>query len=290
MKTLELLKWTMACALGLFALTSCDDDDDDDRTPVPAEVQAAFSQKYGDAGRIDWDYEDGGYFVAEFWKDNREHDAWFTPAGAWMMTEVDYGRDLASLPQAVQTGYAATAYALQNWRVDDIDEIQRPAYETVYIIEVEQGGQPDYSLYFDLNGTLFREVAEGGGGSHGGMVGNGVPEEIRLFIDSNYPGAAVVDFDRERNGYEVDVRYEGRSKEILFDSAYNWLQTSTDMTRDMPADIRSAVEARYPGKRIDDCDYVETAAGETYYLIDLDNYNMDLKVTPDGVITETPDY
>ena len=30
--------------------------------------------------------------------------------------------------------------------------------------------------------------------------------------------------------------------------------------------------------------------GETYYLIDLDNYNMDLIVTLDGKISETPDY
>ena len=44
MKTFELLKWTMVCALGVFTLASCDDDDDDDRTPVPAEVQSAFSR------------------------------------------------------------------------------------------------------------------------------------------------------------------------------------------------------------------------------------------------------
>lgn len=62
------------------------------------------------------------------------------------------------------------------------------------------------------------------------------------------------------------------------------------MTRDIPANIRQAVEAQYPGKRIDDCDYIETAQGEKYYLIDLDNHNVDLKVTEDGQITTTPDY
>lgn len=290
MKTFEFLKWTLVCALGVFTMASCDDDDDDFHGSVPDAVQQAFDQKYGGVGRVEWDSEDGGYLVAEFWKDNREHDAWFTMGGEWVMTEVDHGRNLQNLPQAVQAGYAATTYALQNWRVDDIDEIQRPAYETVYIIEVEQGGQPDYSLYFDLNGTLFREVQEGGGSGHGGMIGNRMPVEIQEFVDSVYPGATVVDFDVERGGYEVDVRHEGRSKEILFDMQYNWIRTSTDMTRDIPAAIRSAVEAKYPGKRIDDCDYVETAQGEAYYLIDLDNYYMDLKVTPDGAITETPDY
>ena len=290
MKTLDFLKWTMVCALGVFVTASCSDDDDDDRVDVPSQVQAAFDQKYAGAGRVEWDMEHGGYFVAEFRQGGKDHDAWFTSAGEWVMTEVDHGRNIQDLPQAVQSGYDATAYALQDWRIDDIDEIQRPAYETIYIIEVEKGGQSDCDLYFDLNGTLFREVQGGGGGSHDGMIGTGLPAEIQQFVDTKYPGATVVDFDSERGGYELDIRHDGLSKDILFDSSYNWIQTSTDLSRNVPADIRSAVEAAYPGRRIDDCDYVETAQGETYYLVDLDNYDMDLKITPDGQITETPDY
>lgn len=289
MKTLNLLKWTMVCALGVFVTTSCDDDDDDFRGNVPSAVQEAFDQKYSGVGRVDWDMEQGGYLVAEFMKDGREHDAWFTAGGEWVMTEIDYGRDLQALPQAVQDGYAVTTYALQNWSVDDIDEIQRPAYDNVYIIEVEQGGRPDYSLYFDINGTLIREVEEDGGGTHDDMINNSMPLEIQQFINTQYPGATVVDIDIERGGYEIDVRHDGLSKEIIFDSQYNWVMTSTDYTRNVPADVRSAVETKYPGKRIDDCDYIETAAGEKYYLVDLDNYAKDLKVTLDGQITEVAD-
>lgn len=290
MKTIDLLKWTMMCAFGALVVTSCSDDDDDDGARVPEAVQVAFDSKYGNVGRVEWDREQGGYLVAEFRKDNREHDAWFTEGGEWVMTEVDYVCDLTALPQAVQAGYAATVYAQDGWTVDDIDEIQRPSYETFYVIEVEKAGQPDYDLYFDLNGTLFRELQGEGGGNYGDMIGNGMPDEIKLFIDNNYAGATVVDFDRDARGYEVEVRHDGKSKEILFDTSYNWIQTSTDMTRDIPANIRQAVEAQYPGKRIDDCDYIETAQGEKYYLIDLDNHNVDLKVTEDGQITTTPDY
>lgn len=290
MKTIDLLKWTMMCAFGALVVTSCSDDDDDDGARVPEAVQVAFDSKYGNVGRVEWDREQGGYLVAEFRKDNREHDAWFTEGGEWVMTEVDYVCDLTALPQAVQAGYAATVYAQDGWTVDDIDEIQRPSYETFYVIEVEKAGQPDYDLYFDLNGTLFRELQGEGGGNYGDMIGNGMPDEIKLFIDNNYAGATVVDFDRDARGYEVEVRHDGKSKEILFDTSYNWIQTSTDMTRDIPANIRQAVEAQYPGKRIDDCDYIETAQGEKYYLIDLDNHNVDIKVTEDGQITTTPDY
>ena len=290
MKTVELLKWTMACALGVFVFASCSDDDDDDNVPVPDTVQMAFEQKYAGVTRVSWDREDGGYLVAEFRDGGREHDAWFTQGGEWMMTEVDHARNLQNLPQAVQDGYAATRYAQDGWRVDDIDEIQRPAYETIYIIEVEKAGQPDYDLYFDVNGTLFRELADYDDDRHHGLVGNSLPDGIRQYVEANFPGARVSDFDRERGGYEVELIYGGRSVEVVFDEAGNWLRTVTDLRRDIPAEILQAVNAQYPGKRIDDCEYVETSDGEKYYLIDLDNYNMDLKVTPDGVITETPDY
>lgn len=288
MKTTELTKWMMVCALGVFSMTSCSDDDDSN-VNVPENVTRAFNDKYAGVGRVEWDRERGGYLVAEFNKDGKEYDAWFTETGEWVMTEVDHGRRMENLPEAVQAGYEATTYSAENWTIDDIDEIQRPAYETFYIIEVEKKGQPDYDLYFDANGTLFREV-QGEGNYNGDLVGNQLPAEMQSFIDSEYPGARVVDFDSERNGYEVDVIHDGKSKEIWFDTQYNWMQTSTDVTRDIPANIRAAVEAQYPNKRIDDCDYVEPAQGEAYYLVDLDNYNKDLKVASDGTITEVNDY
>lgn len=288
MKTTELTKWMMVCALGVFSMTSCSDDDDSN-VNVPENVTRAFNDKYAGIGRVEWDRERGGYLVAEFNKDGKEYDAWFTETGEWVMTEVDHGRRMENLPEAVQAGYEATTYSAENWTIDDIDEIQRPAYETFYIIEVEKKGQPDYDLYFDANGTLFREV-QGEGNYNGDLVGNQLPAEMQSFIDSEYPGARVVDFDSEHNGYEVDVIHDGKSKEIWFDTQYNWVQTSTDVTRDIPANIRAAVEAQYPNKRIDDCDYVEPAQGEAYYLVDLDNYNKDLKVASDGTITEVNDY
>jgi len=234
--------------------------------------------------------EANGYLVAEFIKDSKEHDAWYMGDGTWMMTEVDHGRDLTALPQAVQDGYALTVYAQQQWTVDDIDEIQRKGYETIYKIEVEKAGQPDHDLYFDIAGTLFRDVQDQDDDRNEGLLPGQMPAEIQAYVDANYAGAMVVDFEKERNGYELDIRHGGKSIEIRFDSSYNWVQTSTDCKRDIPANILAAVNAAYPGKVIDDCDYIETAAGEAYYLIDLDNYDKDLKVTADGAITEVIDY
>lgn len=287
MKKWKWIGMAMACAVGMVAFTSCDDDDNDDYARVPDAVTAAFSHQYGNPGYVEWDSERGGYYVAEFRKDGRDHEAWYTQAGLWAMTEVDYGRSLADLPQAVQSGYAATAYALDAWTVDDIDEIQRPDYETVYKIEVEKRGQADHDLYFDLGGTLYRDVEGSGSGSgNGGMIQQGMPADVKAYVDSAFAGAAVVDFDIEDNGMiEVDLRYGGKSVEVLFTAAYEWVMTKTDCSRDVPAVVAEAVQQALPGARIDDCDYVQTAT-ESYYLVDTDNPDRDLRVTPDGQVTQ----
>lgn len=287
MKKWKWIGMAMACAVGMVAFTSCDDDDNDDYARVPDAVTAAFSHQYGNPGYVEWDSERGGYYVAEFRKDGRDHEAWYTHAGLWAMTEVDYGRSLADLPQAVQSGYAATAYALDAWTVDDIAEIQRPDYETVYKIEVEKRGQADHDLYFDLGGTLYRDVEGSGSGSgNGGMIQQGMPAEVKAYVDSAFAGAAVVDFDIEDNGMiEVDLRHGGKSVEVLFTAAYEWVMTKTDCSRDVPAVVADAVRQALPGARIDDCDYVQTAT-ESYYLVDTDNPDRDLRVTPDGQVTQ----
>lgn len=287
MKKWKWIGMAMACAVGMVAFTSCDDDDNDDYARVPDAVTAAFSHQYGNPGYVAWDSERGGYYVAEFRKDGRDHEAWYTQAGLWAMTEVDYGRSLADLPKAVQSGYAATAYALDAWTVDDIDEIQRPDYETVYKIEVEKRGQADHDLYFDLGGTLYRDVEGSGSGSgNGGMIQQGMPAEVKAYVDSAFAGAAVVDFDIEDNGMiEVDLRHGGKSVEVLFTAAYEWVMTKTDCSRDVPAVVAEAVQQALPGARIDDCDYVQTAT-ESYYLVDTDNTDRDLRVTPDGQVTQ----
>lgn len=290
MKTLELLRMAMICVLGAFVVTSCSDDDDytgnTTSQTLPNAVLTAFNQEYSDVSNVEWDTEDGGYLVAEFTKGGKEYEVWYTSSGTWVMTEIDHNTDISALPQAVQDGYAATIYSEQSWRIDDIDEIRRPDYETIYKIEVEKSGQADHGLYFDLNGTLYRDVADQDDDRNSGLIQSSLPTEIESFINTYYAGATIVDFEKEYNGYKVDIRHNGESKELFFSTDYSWVQTSTDCTRNIPATISAAVSASYPGKVIEECDYVETATGETYYLIDLDDYDSDLKVTLDGVITE----
>ena len=118
MKTYDLLKWTMACAMCTFVMTSCSDDDNDGNVNVPNAVETAFNQKYDGVTRVSWESGNGGYLVGGFNKDGRDYDAWFTNTGEWVMTEVDHARDTRSLPQAVIDGYGASKYAQDGWRID----------------------------------------------------------------------------------------------------------------------------------------------------------------------------
>ncbi len=154
MKTIRWMKIAMMFVAGVLAFTACHDDDD--KFTVPQNVREAFSQQYAGATRVEWDWERNGYVVAEFWLDNKKHEAWYTRDGQWLMTEIDCGENLSILPQEVLDAFYASAYSA--WTVDDIDMIQRSGYADVYRIEVEQQGQRDVDLYFDLSGTLLHEV------------------------------------------------------------------------------------------------------------------------------------
>ena len=55
----------------------------------------------------------------------------------------------------------------------------------------------------------------------------------------------------------------------------------------LPDPVKNTIHATYPG-RVDDDDteYVEEATGVTYYLIDIENSEIDVKIRADGQILD----
>ena len=55
----------------------------------------------------------------------------------------------------------------------------------------------------------------------------------------------------------------------------------------LPDPVKNTIHATYPG-RVDDDDteYVEEATGATYYLIDIENSEIDVKIRADGQILD----
>lgn len=139
----------------LVTLQSCSDDDDP--INVSEAIQKAFELKYPSAANEKWELK-SGYYVAEFWENGKETDVWFTSNAEWSMTETDLGKNLSSLPNEVKTAFENSEYSNSSWRVEDIDQYERPNQTTFYLIEVETAGKKDHKLFYGTDGTLLKSV------------------------------------------------------------------------------------------------------------------------------------
>ncbi len=281
---MKLKMYFMLMAIGLlgFSLQSCDDDDDNIK--VPAELQNALYNKYPTAQWVEWETE-GSYYVADFYYNNWEAEAWFTRDGIWQMTETDL--PFNDLPSAVRNAFQNSTYA--QWRVDDVDMLERTGLEVFYVIEVESGNM-ETDLHYSQDGILLKELTDGGGNSYWPPVqpDNSVMNSVRDFINEHYADARIIETDQEQGNIEVDIIHENRNKDVTFDTQGNWLSTSWDLFyNELPQAVSQAVQTAYPGYRLDDADYVETPAG-SYYLVELENGGPDIyvRVTENGEILE----
>lgn len=138
----------MIAVVCLFA--ACDDDDD--KLNVPESFKTAFSTRYPDVTRVNWERE-GQFYVADFWRQeyNTEAEAWFNKDAVWKMTVTDLHYN--GLPEAVRQGFQESNYS--TWRVDDSDIVERSTSEDalLYVLEVESGRQ-EYDLVFAPDGVL----------------------------------------------------------------------------------------------------------------------------------------
>ena len=263
--------WAMM-TLSVVSLTSCDKDDDHVR--VSADLQAAFDSRYPNASRVDWE-RNGGFYEAEFVGNGYENKAWFTPDGAWVMTEYDI--PFNQLPQAVLDAFAASAYA--SWRVDDVDMIEKSGMEMIYVIEVESG-EREYELSYLEDGTLLRENTEWGDHL---PVAPGQTADVKALVMEKYPQAVILDIEEDRRGIEVEIRDGGRQKEVLYQKdasgVLTWVYTMYEVSRyeinNLPAGVQQALtDLSASGMRVDDVDYFETADGN-YYRIEVDKWGAD---------------
>ena len=256
---------------GLLAFTSCDDDDNNylpDQT-----VTKAFDTKYPDAGKVEWETK-SGYEVADFHISGNDAEAWFDNKVNWLMTKTEINFGL--LPEAVRKDLRANEYA--DWKYTDFDKLERSNAATIYVIEAEQG-EKEVDLYYAEDGTLIKVVNDtDDDNSH--FQPTTIPQAITDAIDEMYAGAIVVDFDQEKNGFEVDILHNSVYKDVYFNAANEWISTEWDITEDkVPAIVMNALKASdYKNYRIEDIDQIEKPAG-TFYLFELEQGDNDVEVT-----------
>ena len=252
-----------------FAFTSCEDSDDN-YTPDEKIVNVLY-EKYPNAQRVDWELQHDHY-VADFYDNNIEKEAWITTKGEWVMTESDILFN--NLPDAVQTAFNESEY--KDWRVDDVDMLERIEMETVYVIEVEKSKQ-EFDLFYAEDGTLIKAVEDIDNNNN--YQPNTVPEVLKNFINEKYPQATIVDIEVEKGITEIDILHENNANELHFNSANEWLYTTWDVREREIQDIATKVLNDNPGFKIDDIDYKESADGSEVYIFELEKGNQEIHVT-----------
>ena len=261
-----------ALLLSGFAFTSCDDNDDN-YTP-DGKIQEAFITKYPNAQRVEW-VKKYDHYVADFYLDNIEKEAWINAKGEWVMTESDILFN--DLPQAIQTSFNESEY--KDWRIDDVDMLERVELETVYVIEVEKGKQ-EFDLYYAEDGTLVKTIEDTDNDDNHHPVT--VPEVLKTAINTQYPGAVILEIEVEKGITEIDIKHENIVKEVHFNSSNEWLYTSWDVKRkDVPANVMSTIIRDYATYEIDDIDYKESADGSKLYIFELEQGNDEIHVKID---------
>lgn len=261
--------------LGLILGLSFFACDDDDKSFQPDEaVTRAFEEKYPGITPRDWERKNG-YIVAEFMENQVEKEAWFDATGKWLMTESDIRFE--SLPEAVRTAFNGSEYA--QWKVDDVDQLEREGMATIYVIEVESGKQ-EIDLYYAADGTLVKTVVDSGDSDH--LPATGLPQALKDYIETHYAGATILEYDTENGQTEVDIFHANKHKEVKFNQQGQWVSTEWDvLAAEVPAAVMNVIRTQYASYQIDDIDYVERAAGVPLYVFELEKGEEEILVQVD---------
>ena len=262
---------------------------------VSPKVLGAFAERFPDAQNVSWSVK-GDYAVATFYWSTRAAaancSAWFDNiGGSWSMTKTEVPYSM--LPQAVKSAFEASEYA--TWQCDnDVDVLTRSGEvePEIYVIEVEQA-EREMDLYYSPDGVLVKTLADAGPDyDYGDFIPARPVAGVDEYLAANYPGARVIDVDVESEGTEVEIIDNGVKRELLFDRNGAWQYTKTEVRRsELPAAVTGAwASSQYAeanGYRLDDADYFETASDGTFYRLELESRNGDvkLKITPAGELS-----
>ena len=261
---IKLFTMIAATVCGL-TFASCDDDDNISVSNLPVAIQEEFSTKYPNAQIEEWEQK-YGYSVVDFRWEGFEAEAWFGADG-WVMTETDI--PYQSLPEAVRTSFEASQY-------------ERINTETIYVIEVESG-EREIDLYYSSNGILIKDQTDQGS-TDNPYLPEETPTDIEAMVKEMYPNAVIIETDRENGNIEVDIIDQNIGKEVVFNSAYEWIYTSWDIHPNaLPDVVKTTVTTNYPDYMIDDVDFYETPTGNFYDVeIEKGNFEQHIRVTESG--------
>lgn len=242
-------------------------------------VQEFIQSRYPGARIVEIDADDGLTEVELIDADHVLREAVFNRSGEWLYTQTEVRR--ADLPATVANAWNASEYAAANgYRLDDIDYYETASDGNYYRLELESR-YGDVKLKVTPDGDLSLFTPTGGGT----IVADTVDEAIQRLC----PGAIVIEKDYDDGYLEVEIRHEGREKEMLFNGQNDWVLTRWDVAyRELPEAVLTAFrQSEYAQWELDGITYTQTPTGE-WYVLEVEDYRTDtdryLRITPGGEI------
>ena len=241
-------------------------------------VESWLKEKYPDARIIDVDNEDGGTEV-EFISGNMKHEAFFDRSQNWMYTKTEYRfrniDEVTDIPSQVLAALKATPEYLEAGWVEDAEKYETEKAGTFYCFELENRFDDDVKVYIGSDGTVLQGRPDFGGESSGGA---GVATDIEKFIQENYPGAVIIERGYDDGYIEVDIRHDGKEKELLFNGKNEWIRTSWEIRyNELPSAVTSALEAEGYQRDDDEVEVVQTPDA-SWYEVEVRRQGKEYKV------------
>lgn len=105
-----------------------------------------------------------------------------------------------------------------------------------------------------------------------------VPATAIQTFNQKYPNAESVEWDSEKNGYEVEFTVAGQKMETSFDLTGAWLETESDIEIEaLPAAVKEGISTQFFGQKIDDVEQLSTPQWAVAYKIKLEVDDEDIK-------------
>ena len=100
------------------------------------------------------------------------------------------------------------------------------------------------------------------------------------FIARKYPGARIVDAEREKGNTEVDIIFAGKALEVCFGTGDAWLWTKTGVRLSEVPDVvrRTLQSSQYGTWGIDDVDLYESP-DRVWYAIEVEDPQSEREAT-----------
>lgn len=280
---MKLNKSLIALALGaIMTFSSCSNDDSNGFMPNETVVKA-FQKQFPNAQNVTWNQKKG-YDVASFTLPagtkavKQMNEAWFKPDGLCALTEIEI-EDFSKLPAAVQDGYNATEFAVNGWKIDDMDLLYRVDMDPVYKIEVEKEGQEDYDLLFSEDGILISAKPDMDDDDENEPIE--IPQAVLDFVSAHFADAKILDLDYEGNEIEVEIISRKDEMTLCFDrKTSHFIRVEIEIEEnELPQTIKDVINTEYAGWEVDDVYYVTFADKSVQYKVELEDESSDKEST-----------